>query len=75
MDWARAEAWLNELIAAYVSLGWAGSFGLHLTLLPLKQRPVLRVVAECSDLELAEELCGFYARKVARLDRNLSAGK
>ena len=38
MDWARAEAWLNELIAAYVSLGWAGSFGLHLTLLPLKQR-------------------------------------
>ena len=46
-----------------------------ISLLPLKQRPVLRVVAECSDLELAEELCGFYARKVARLDRNLSAGK
>ena len=38
MDWERAESWLNKLIAEYVALGWAGSFGLRLTLLPLKQR-------------------------------------
>ena len=38
MDWERAESWLNELIAEYVALGWAGSFGLRLTLLPLKRR-------------------------------------
>lgn len=38
MDWERAEAWLNQMIAAYAALGPAGSFGLYLTLLPLKRR-------------------------------------
>ena len=38
MDWERAQAWLNELIVVYTSLGDAGNFGLCLTLLPLKQR-------------------------------------
>ena len=38
MDWERAQAWLNELIVVYTSLGDIGNFGLYLTLLPLKQR-------------------------------------
>lgn len=42
---------------------------------PGKRRPALRVIAECSDLELAEELCGFYAQKLGRLDRNLMSAK
>lgn len=46
-----------------------------ISMVPLDRRSALRVVAECSDLELAEELCGFYARKMARLDRERSAGK
>lgn len=38
MDWKRGKAWLNQMIAAYAALGPAGSFGLYLTLLPLKRR-------------------------------------
>ena len=38
-------------------------------LVPLSRRSALKVVAEGPDLELAAELCDFYAGKVARLDR------
>ena len=38
-------------------------------LVPLSRRAALKVVAEGPDLELAAELCDFYANKVARLDR------
>ena len=70
MDWARAEAWLNELIAAYVSLGWAGSFGLHLTLLPLKRR--LDAGERTQDLYDAIMRCGYrHSRKHARSHENL----
>lgn len=37
-DWQEAENYLNMLIAEYVAIGPAGSFGLRLTLLPLKKR-------------------------------------
>ena len=42
--------------------GWV-----HLT--PLVRRSSLRVAAEGPDLELAAELCDFYAELAARLDR------
>jgi len=38
MDWERAINYLNSLIDEYVAIGWAGSLGLYLTLLPLKRR-------------------------------------
>ena len=41
-------------------------------LAPLARRPALRVVAEGPDLELAAELCDFYAHRAARLDRQLA---
>jgi len=39
---------------------------------PLAGRRALRVVAESADMEMAGELCDFYARQVARTDRALS---
>ena len=38
-------------------------------LVPLARRSALRVVAEGPDLELAAELCDFYADRAAQLDR------
>ena len=38
-------------------------------LVPLARRPALRVMAEGPDLELAAELCDFYADRAAALDR------
>lgn len=40
-------------------------------LAPLARRSALRVVAEGPDLELAAELCDFYAHQAARLDRQM----
>ena len=36
--WEKAISYLNLLIGMYASLGWQGSFGLNLTLLPLYKR-------------------------------------
>jgi len=36
---------------------------------PLARRPALRILAEGPDLELAAELCDFYAARAAELDR------
>ena len=41
-------------------------------LAPLARRSALRVVAEGPDLELAAELCDFYAHQAARLDRQMA---
>ena len=41
-------------------------------LTPLARRSALRVVAEGPDLELAAELCDFYAGRAAELDRAIS---
>lgn len=38
-------------------------------LVPLARRRALRVVAESADMELADELCDFYAGRCARADR------
>ena len=38
MDWEKAEKYLNDMIQAYTEIGWAGMFGLTLTLKPLKAR-------------------------------------
>lgn len=38
-------------------------------LVPLARRSAVKIVAEGADLELAAELCDFYAGEVARLDR------
>lgn len=38
-------------------------------LVPLARRRAVRVVAESDDLELAAELCDFYANRVAQADR------
>jgi len=40
-------------------------------LVPLARRSALKVVAEGPDLELAAELCDFYAGKAERLDRRI----
>lgn len=40
-------------------------------LAPLPRRAALKVVAEGPDLELAAELCDFYAGRAAEADRNL----
>lgn len=42
-------------------------------LYPLPGRSALRVVAEGTDLELAAELCDFYAGRAARLDLRLAS--
>lgn len=39
---------------------------------PLARRAALRVVAEGPDLELAAELCDFYAHRTAALDRQIA---
>ena len=41
-------------------------------LAPLARRAALRVVAEGPDLELAAELCDFYAHRTATLDRQIA---
>ena len=41
-------------------------------LVPLARRSALRVVGEGPDLEIAAELCDFYAGRVAQLDRAIS---
>ncbi len=41
-------------------------------LTPMARRSALRIVAEGPDLELAAELCDFYAGRTAELDRTLS---
>ena len=41
-------------------------------LAPLARRAALRVVAEGPDLELAAELCDFYAHRTAALDRQIA---
>ena len=41
------------------------------SLTPLSRRPALRVLAEGPDLELAAELCDFYAGRAAAADRML----
>lgn len=41
-------------------------------LVPLARRSALRIMAEGPDLELAAELCDFYAGRAAELDRGLS---
>ena len=41
-------------------------------LTPLARRSALRIVAEGPDLELAAELCDFYANRTAELDRAIS---
>lgn len=38
MDWEKAEKYLNDMIQAYTEIGLAGTFGLTLTLKPLKAR-------------------------------------
>ena len=38
-------------------------------LVPLARRAAVRIVAEGPDLEMAAELCDFYAGQVAKLDR------
>ncbi|MCI8304519.1 MAG: NTP transferase domain-containing protein [Lawsonibacter sp.] len=47
-----------------------GSGWVYLT--PMARRSALRVIAEGPDLELAAELCDFYAGRAAELDRALS---
>ena len=47
-----------------------GSGWVYLT--PLARRSALRIVAEGPDLELAAELCDFYADRAAELDRAIS---
>lgn len=38
LDWAAAEAWLDDLMGSYLSIGAAGFPGLTLFLMPLKAR-------------------------------------
>ena len=47
-----------------------GSGWVYLT--PIARRSALRVIAEGPDLELAAELCDFYAGRAAEVDRSLS---
>ena len=47
-----------------------GSGWVYLT--PLARRSALRVIAEGPDLELAAELCDFFASRAAQLDRAIS---
>ena len=67
-----------EALAEQCGSGSAGE-GIHLRtgtgwvcLTPLARRPALRVLAEGPDLELAAELCDFYAGRAAALDRMLT---
>ena len=47
-----------------------GSGWVYLT--PIARRSALRILAEGPDLELAAELCDFYAGRTAEIDRALS---
>ncbi len=47
-----------------------GSGWVYLT--PIARRSALRVIAEGPDLELAAELCDFYAGRAAEIDRSIS---
>ena len=47
-----------------------GSGWVYLT--PMARRSALRIVAEGPDLELAAELCDFYANRTAEIDRAIS---
>ncbi len=47
-----------------------GSGWVYLT--PLARRSALRVMAEGPDLELAAELCDFYAGRAAQIDKAIS---
>lgn len=47
-----------------------GSGWVYLT--PIARRSALRIVAEGPDLELAAELCDFYAGRAAEVDRSIS---
>lgn len=47
-----------------------GSGWVYLT--PIARRSALRIVAEGPDLELAAELCDFYANRTAEVDREIS---
>ena len=47
-----------------------GSGWVYLT--PMARRSALRVIAEGPDLELAAELCDFYANRAAEVDRAIS---
>lgn len=40
-------------------------------LMPVEYRAALKIVAEGADMDLAAELCDFYAEKAAKLDRKL----
>jgi len=42
---------------------------------PVSRRTALRIMAESADLETAAELCDFYARRAAELDRELGKNK
>lgn len=37
-QWEEAKAYLDMMITAYQAIGFAGAFGLALTLMPLKKR-------------------------------------
>ena len=47
-----------------------GSGWVYLT--PAARRSALRILAEGPDLELAAELCDFYASRTAEIDRAIS---
>ena len=47
-----------------------GSGWIYLT--PIARRSALRIIAEGPDLELAAELCDFYAGRAAEIDREIS---
>lgn len=52
----------GEGLRVRTSSGWV-------CLTPMSRRPALRVLAEGPDLELAAELCDFYAGRAAAVDR------
>ena len=55
----------GEGLRLHVGGGWV-------YLVPLARRPALRVMAEGPDLEIAAELCDFYAGRAAQADRAIS---
>ncbi len=58
---AGRESLLGEGIRLRAHGGWV-------YLVPLARRAALKIVAESTDLEIAAELCDFYAGQVAKLD-------
>ena len=55
----------GEGLRLHVGGGWV-------YLVPLARRPALRVMAEGPDLEIAADLCDFYAGRAAQADRAIS---